>query len=142
MSMEVDHVIAESLLSKEGRLAEVLRLLGRSKQFQVNSFENWLPSCRGCNGEKRNAVFDPSPVIQLQRQAAQQRANKAREFASQSVSNKEITKALNVLLRARKSGELTDDTKNALGPLILFQQDNRPTETVGTPVRLTPLYTV
>ena len=142
MSMEVDHVIPESLLTTAQRLAKVLHLLGRSKQFEVNSYANWLPSCRSCNGIKRNVIFHPSPLIQLQLQKAERLATKASAFALQSVSTKNISKALNVLQRASTNGELTDDAKSALKPLILFLQDSRPTETVGNPVRLTPLYMV
>ena len=52
LTMEVDHVIPESLQDNPKRLVEVVRLLGRPGDFDVNSYANWLPACRSCNGRK------------------------------------------------------------------------------------------
>ena len=42
-TMQVDHVIPESLLADAKRLSAAIVSLGRPKDFDVNSFENWLP---------------------------------------------------------------------------------------------------
>jgi 5-methylcytosine-specific restriction endonuclease McrA len=56
-TMEVDHIIPETLLAKPEELRRVLALLGRLPTFEVNSFENWLPACRTCNWrEARHCV--------------------------------------------------------------------------------------
>lgn len=142
ITMDVDHVIPESLLSSPQRLAEVLRTLGRPKTFNVHSYENWLPACRSCNGRKLDEVFDPSPLIQLHLQRAQRHAAAAAELASETISKKRIANALNLLQRANEGGDLTDETRVLLEPLVHFQIEHRPPETVGTPVRLTPQYVV
>ena len=63
-SMEIDHVIPESLLGTK-HLSEVLNKYGLTSDFSINGFENWLPSCRKCNNEKSDHIFNPTPIIQV-----------------------------------------------------------------------------
>lgn len=140
--MEVDHVIPESLLDTPERLQEVIELLGRPKDFDVNSYSNWLPACRPCNGKKLARIFDPSLLIQMAIQRAAERASKAESLERQTVSRKAVMKALNFLERASEAGELDDEVKAALQPLAAFQADNRSPDLSGEVIRLTPLYEV
>lgn len=79
--VEVDHIIPERV---EGHptLPEILRQLGRPADFQINSFENWMPAHGPCNRIKAGLVFEPSPMIQARLQFAAERAAKARELTS------------------------------------------------------------
>ena len=142
LTMEVDHVIPESLLGNPKRLIEVVRLLGRPDGFDVNSYENWLPACRGCNGRKLVEIFDPTPLIQIFLQRAQRKAQEAAQLAAKAVTQRKIATALNVLQRADERGELAEDTKILLKPLVEFQRANRAEESARSSVRLTPLYVV
>src|SRR5688572_21907761 len=69
-SMEVDHIIPESLLEDPDRLAEILTWLGRPEGFSLNSFANWMPACRPCNGKKADLIFEPTPLVQVLLQRA------------------------------------------------------------------------
>lgn len=140
--MEVDHVIPESLLDTPTRLREVVESLGRPKDFDLNSYANWMPACRPCNGKKLTTVFDPSPLIQLVLQRAAERAIKAKKLEQKTTSRKEVMKALNVLERANEAGELDDEVITALRPLILLQVSHRSSDLSGKVIRLTPLYEV
>lgn len=140
--MEVDHVIPESLIDVPDQLQEVFKSLGRPVDFDVNSYANWLPSCRPCNGRKLATVFEPSLLIQLALQRAADRADKAKGIEQRTVSRKEITKALNILERACEAGELDEEIKVFLQPLMAFQEEQRSSELVGQPIRLTPLFEV
>lgn len=62
-SFQVDHVIPEALLQEPARLQEVLHALGRPADFNVNSFENWLPACAPCNNGKRALVWEHSLLV-------------------------------------------------------------------------------
>ena len=73
-TLEVDHVIPESLKNKADRLTEVLKLFACPPDFNVNSFENWLPACRPCNGKKLDMEWRPSPLIQMHLQRAAAKA--------------------------------------------------------------------
>lgn len=137
--MEVDHVIPESLQNKPDRLREVLVTLGRTSSFDLNSYQNWLPACRPCNGRKRETVFDPSLLVQLHLQRAAERAEKARVLESRTISRREIANALNLLQRASEVGELDEDLKRALVPLAAFQEEQRSLEMVGQAIRFSPV---
>jgi hypothetical protein len=141
-TMEVDHVIPESLLNAREKLAQVLRDLGRPEDFNLNSFANWMPACRPCNGLKLATVFDPSLKVQLILQKAAMKAQEAERIAARTVSDKELYEALNLLERANENGSLTDGFKAALQPLVEFQVAVREPELAKQPVRLTPLYEV
>lgn len=110
-TMEVDHVIPESLLADPARLAAVLKALGRPGGFDINSFANWMPACRPCNGRKLDSVFEPTPVVQLVLQQAAQKAGEAEELATEEVTRERVARALNVLRRAAETGAapLPDD---------------------------------
>lgn len=140
--MEVDHVIPESLLNMPKRLQQVLESLGRPTDFNINSYENWLPACRSCNGKKLATVFEPSLLIQLTLQRAADRAEKAVIVERRTVSKVAIAKALNVLERANDAGELNEESKRLLQPLAAFQEEQRTHDLVGQPIRLTPLFEI
>src|SRR5208337_1260070 len=110
-TMEVDHVIPESLLHDPERLAQVLRDLGRPEGFNLNSFANWMPACRPCNGLKLDAVFDSSLKVQLILQKAAAKAPEAERIAARTVSDQELYEALTLLERANENGTLTDEFK-------------------------------
>lgn len=141
-TMEVDHVIPESLLDKPEELREVIESLGRSKSFDVNSYANWMPACRPCNGKKLATVFDPSPLIQLVLQRAAERTSIAEKLEQQTVSQKAVMRALNVLERANEAGELNTEVISALQPLMAFQASHRSPSLSGEVIRLTPHYEV
>ena len=137
LTFEVDHVIPESLLQEPARLAEVLTLLGRPADFDLNSYENWLPSCRPCNGRKRATVFDATPIVQVLVQLATERAPLAREHETRAVHARELGAALNVLLRQAEAGELTDEVKAQLHPLVVDYSPHRSPDSDPTVVHLT-----
>lgn len=142
LTLEVDHIVPESLLGNPIRLKQVLKALGRPEDFFVNNFENWLPACRPCNGKKLEHVFEPSPMIQLLLQSAAKASKGARELSQEVVSTRNISNALGVLQRANENGILSQATRLALEPLVAFQRTHRAPDMVEAPVKLTPLYEV
>ena len=140
-SMEVDHVIPESLIESP-ELPKILRDLGRPDDFSINGFENWLPSCRRCNGEKSDIVFDPSPIIQVRLQNLAERKNKTKELTEQTASKRKISLALNTLARAHEQGSITDEQIAIVQPLVQFHQSNPARVENDAPVRLTSFYEV
>ncbi len=90
-TMEVDHIIPESLLDDPVRLTVILKDLGRPGDFDLNSFANWMPACRSCNGTKRATVFEPSPVVQLVLQNAAGKAARVQSLATTTVSDRIVT---------------------------------------------------
>jgi len=141
-TFEVDHIIPEKLLDDSSRLKEVCDALGRPADFSVNSYANWMPACRPCNGKKQAAVFEPTPIIQVILQTAATRSERAASLAQKTVKKAEIAKALNLLERANEFGELDDIVKAALLPLVDFQLSERAADLADEPIRLSPSFVV
>jgi 5-methylcytosine-specific restriction endonuclease McrA len=59
-TVEVDHVVPERLANDPNEFAEARSTLGLDPDFNLNSYENWLPACRLCNGRKGSRVWSPS----------------------------------------------------------------------------------
>lgn len=115
-TMQVDHIIPESLADDRVRLAEVLTSMGLPMGFDLNSYENWMPSCGPCNNRKRAMVFEPTPIILVEINRAREAADECRRLASQAVRNADIAKALTYLERALDQDQLDYEK---LKPLIL-----------------------
>jgi hypothetical protein len=115
-SMQVDHILPESLLDDPARLGETLRCFGLPARFDLNSYENWMPSCPPCNNLKRATVFAPTPIIQVVLGKAKGKADEARRAEAETLRNQELGKALAVVERATSSNEF-DFT--VLKPLVI-----------------------
>lgn len=63
-AMRVDHVLPRSLNDDPERLSTVLKEYGLPPDFDLDSFENWLPTCDQCNSAKYKEPFRPTPIIQ------------------------------------------------------------------------------
>lgn len=138
-TMEVDHVIPESLIEKPKELQTTLNAFGLPSNFDLNSFANWLPACRPCNGTKNDLVFEPTPIIQVHLQRAIAKAAEAQALAAETVSKRKIANALNVLERARDDGTLDDEVIQTLSEFISL---HRQPDLSGQPILLTPLYEI
>jgi hypothetical protein len=118
-SMQVDHVIPESLVEEPERLAQVLHDFGLASDFDLNSYENWMPACGTHNNLKRAKVFTPTPLIQMHLERAALKAEQAREIERQSISRAAFAKASNVVMReAEALGISTEDFVSFLDQLI------------------------
>jgi hypothetical protein len=140
--MQVDHVIPESLLGEPTKLADALASFGLPATFELQSFENWLPSCSRCNGQKRAHVFEPTLLVQLQLAEARRKAPRAAELASKSLSRQSVSRNWNTVLRAFQAGELPDDIRAAILEFAGELQSAREPSVCAEPLRLTPLLQV
>ena len=137
-SMQVDHVVPESLLGTP-KFDAVKSEMDLPPDFDINGFENWLPACSPCNRRKSDVVFRPSPLILLQLQLLQSKKAEVQYVVETAVSRRQLSLALNTLERIVPEN-LTDDDREILRPLVEFTVNypNRVNE--GEPVKLTPLY--
>jgi len=141
-SMEVDHVIPESLLERPEELARVLHAFGLPPDFDLQSYQNWLPSCRRCNGKKLAEVFEATPLIQGELKKAREKAPRAKELADKIVGDREVAKAWSVIERAAAAGTLTADVEKAAREFFTFSAPKREPELASQPLRLAPLIVV
>ena len=137
--MQVDHIIPEALLDDPNRLKNVLAELGRPNEFNINSFENWMPSCAACNGTKNNTIFDPSLLIQLTLQRASEKGEAARLFSDTVITKKKISRAMGVLEMALEQNIFNEDTLQQITPLIELHSMQRDITVKNDLIVLTPL---
>jgi hypothetical protein len=136
-TMEVDHIVPETLLDDPPRRAAVLAALGRQSEFEINSFANWMPACGPCNNEKRDAVFEPTPIVQIQLQHAAEKAAEAQQLVDQVVSERKLSNAVNVIAQANESGVLAAWVVEAIRPLVVFHIVHRDPDMAAEPIRIT-----
>lgn len=141
-TMEVDHVLPESLEKDAERLKTVLALFGLPPDFDLNAYGNWKPACRPCNGKKLAKVFEPYPIYRMHLDDAMAKAELAAKRAAEVVEQKDVTEALIVIIKAEDQGRLTDGNKAMLTPLLRYQLGVREPEMAREPVRFTPYYEV
>ncbi|WP_157628296.1 HNH endonuclease [Ensifer sp. BR816] len=115
-TMQVDHVIPEHLLSDPNRLAANLTELGLPLDFDLNSYENWLPCCGSCNNEKRGNVYGPVHIHLAYLKRAGAKAADCVALAAEWKVDAEIDKALAYLEAASEKDQLD---YAALKPLIV-----------------------
>lgn len=142
LSMEVDHVIPETLLDTPEQLAAVLTEYDLPAGFNLQSFANWLPACGPCNNRKRSRVFKATTRIQLDLEIAGEKAEQAQELSERRVSNQQVAKSWNAIERAAASRALDEDLLTAISEFVAFHSTNRPAEAMGAPLHLTPLLEV
>lgn len=138
LSMEVDHIIPETLLEEPTKLTTILGTYGLPADFNLQSFANWLPACGPCNNRKRSRVFNPTPRIQLELQIAASKASQAEEFAESRVNAQTVSKAWNTIKRAATAGNLGETIQAAIREFVSFHTPKRQLETAGQPIQLTP----
>lgn len=141
LETEVDHVIPERLIG-DAALVTVLAELGLPATFDINSFSNWMPAHRRCNREKSDAVFRPSPLIQLKLQSAVDRADRSEALHDEYLSDRKISRAINILLAAQEMGGFAPRHKKMMESLVatveLEHELNRELDERGKPLFLAP----
>lgn len=142
MTMEVDHVVPESLLGKPGLLAQSLESLGLPPSFDLNSFANWLPVCRPCQLNKLQIVFEPTPLIQLQLQKLRSKAEQAEKAAQKSVKDKSVSKAWALIQMAASNGELRPSIEQEILTFATQLMEPRQPEMEHSPLKMTPLFQI
>jgi hypothetical protein len=109
-SMQIDHVLPESLLKDPTKLDEAIAWYGKPSSFKINSFENWLPSCYPCNNKKRRRMYRRVPAVLGYLQDAENGANRAAEIAAEVLKDRELGAAIHSLRRGRSSGAIPKKT--------------------------------
>ena len=141
-SMQVDHIIPESLQEDKEKLESILKSFGLTSDFELNSLKNWLPSCPSCNRTKSATAFNSTPIIQIQIQKALDKEEQVKKLIDKTCTRREITIALDKIQRAHKEGTLTESDKEALKPLYEFHQEERSEELKGSSMALSPFYQI
>ncbi|MBU1725612.1 MAG: HNH endonuclease [Gammaproteobacteria bacterium] len=141
-SMQVDHVIPESLLDNPAALSQTIAAFNLTNDFNIQSFKNWLPSCGRCNNRKRSRVFEPTPRIQLELHIAAEKAAHAEELAKKVVSNQAMSRAWNTIKRAADAGSLGENIQKEILEFSQYHKAEREIDVSQEPILLSPLIEV
>ena len=141
-TFQVDHVIPENLAKYPEVFQSVITSYGLTEEFDLNSFENWLPACAPCNNEKRGTVFEALPIFAVQLKKASDKADKARALEVETRSDQQVSRAITVIETAHQQGALDKLLLSRLRPLIEYHQEHREPELAASPIMLTPLLEV
>lgn len=142
VTFQVDHVIPEHLADQPEELQSVMTSYALPDNFDLNGFENWLPSCASCNNQKRGAVFKALPICAVQLQKASDKAVKARELATETRSKQQVSRAITILEAGNEKGTLGELHLSRLKPLIEYHNEHREPELAESPIMLAPLLEV
>lgn len=61
--LEIDHILPESLLGNSDELERIKLEYGLGSEFEINSYYNWIPSCKKCNRTKSDRVYSKSAIF-------------------------------------------------------------------------------
>ncbi|KKZ88546.1 HNH endonuclease signature motif containing protein [Rhizobium phaseoli] len=139
---EVDHIIPESLERSDG-LPAILQGFGLPENFSLNSWANWMPACRNCNGSKGNRIFKATPLIQLRIERAGERAARAAELCANFVTERGLGIAIGKIAQAIAEEKLPEKYRLRLEQLFYRRhEENRAPEQKGKPVEFGPGMTI
>ena len=138
LSMEVDHIIPSSLGAEPDELRRVIEAFNLPADFELESFENWLPACERCNNRKRALVFKPTPIVQVELQKAADKAAKTKEMAERRVNDRQVANAWSRIRAAIERGGVNAELENDIKEFLGFHVSARDEETAGEPIRLGP----
>lgn len=122
-TMQVDHILPEYLADDPVKLSKILAEYGLPPTFDLNSYENWLPSCGPCNNKKSGRVFNAAPILLVHFDKARNKADACRKREAKSVGNAALMKSIGHLMAGLHSGDLD---KDKLKPLVLAYLDSSP----------------
>jgi hypothetical protein len=145
---QIDHVIPVSVATP---IAALRDQYGLSPSFEIDGFENWVPSCARCNRRKRAKLLFASRALLIHLQEIRDRAPKAKAFAERCRQDREIAPSLANLRNAFHAGKLTgQEILSAIGLLpapsesvrLIGGWEIQPARGGGVRVvELSPLYT-
>lgn len=141
-SFQVDHVIPEHLAECQGELLSVINSYGLPDDFDLNSFENWLPSCALCNNKKRGTIFEALPIFAAELKKAFDKADRARALEAETRSKQQVSRAITIIETAHQQGTLGELHFSRLRPLVEYHQEHREPELATSPIMLAPLLEV
>jgi hypothetical protein len=114
IDVTIDHVVPESLEDKLESLAEIRATYALGEDFQVNSFQNWVPCHGNCNSSKGARLYGPSPAMVAILEMVSRRAESAGTIARRATDDWNKGRILGKLESAIEAKLITRDEVMAL----------------------------
>jgi hypothetical protein len=105
----IDHYLPESLLDQPDQFAVIRTQWGLPETFNINGFENWLPSHQHCNQLKGATNFEFTPAHSIIVQRLLKRAPEVQKTAMSIGANTNKDKVIGYILAALERQAITLD---------------------------------
>jgi len=105
-TMQVDHLIPESILLDMDELARIIKYYSLPTDFNINSYENWAPMCPTCNSKKKDTKMRQSEALLFRFEELAKKAMKARKIEARLNREKELDQQMISLLDSIFSNEI------------------------------------
>jgi tetratricopeptide (TPR) repeat protein len=101
--LEIDHILPEYLLSNYEKVQAIKDEYGLDKNFEINSYYNWLPACYPCNRDKGGTIPKKETALFWLQIAAQhyRKIEKIEQCLEKNVKRSKINSLLNVNIERR-----------------------------------------
>lgn len=96
----IDHYLPESLLDRPEQFAEIRTQWGLPESFNINGFENWLPSHQHCNQAKGSTEFEFTPAHDIVLRRLLKRAPEVQKTAIAIGANTKKDKVIGYIVAA------------------------------------------
>lgn len=116
METTCDHVIPEHLSEKPTELSSILEELGLDSGFEVNDFNNWMPSHVKCNQKKGRLPFRPTPMIQTMLDRLIRDSEKVRRIEQRFTENNKKDQLLTRIIDGLETETITQEEVEELFP--------------------------
>jgi len=104
--MEIDHLLPEALGDDPNALSQILYRVGLDSTFCITGFENLVPSCTDCNGNKSNLIL-PAGSISIHAARIQGRIPALEDALEKRRSEQDLDTTLRFIGRAIENGKYT-----------------------------------
>jgi 5-methylcytosine-specific restriction endonuclease McrA len=122
---EIDHIIPESIGKNVARFDQLKIDYKLGGDFNVNSYENWMPCCRKCNREKSDIILENSLKLQILLQNARSKVARAKEAERKSRTDRKLSISINTIKAANTDGTLSKTDVSALRAIVDYQEKSR-----------------
>lgn len=120
---QIDHALPLKAADRPGGVDELRRYYGLPPSFELDGFQNWVPSCQRCNLTKRDLLIDLSPATIVLLTQIRSRASLAEEIAAAIVRDAKKTPLLAKVASAVEVGDLTrNDIEQLLSGIPLSEE--------------------
>lgn len=114
LSVQIDHVVPQSLLKNPDKLSEILTHYALPNNYNIDDFSNWVPSHARCNGKKSDAIIALSPAMVRVFQECAEKGIKAREISEKWKKDAQYSKIESLLKTGAETGNLAQENLVAL----------------------------
>jgi len=111
--MHIDHIIPKHLLDEKEKFEKIITDYGLDWNFEINGYENLIPSHSACNLEKKGDIFSESSA-RFYLLIAKSNSQKAHDFENEYKEAKLFDEIINNFLILIENGAISQESAHTL----------------------------